>query len=67
MPLSAARKNIRDVLSISSGRYVERNGENPDGNLSKGMRQLNGVYTQTYNSNSNDRSHIQARFDATFG
>lgn len=30
----------------------------PDGNLSKGMRQLNGVYTQTYNRRHNKTGHL---------
>ena len=37
--------------------------ETPDGNLSKGMRQLNGVYTQKYNRNNNKVGHVfQGRF-----
>ena len=31
--------------------------QTPDGNLSKGMRQLNGVYTQTYNRRHNITGH----------
>lgn len=39
--------------------------ETPDGNLSKGMRQLNGVYTQTSNRNNNRVGHVfQGRFKA---
>ncbi|MHB8882041.1 MAG: REP-associated tyrosine transposase [Thermodesulfovibrionales bacterium] len=39
--------------------------ETPDGNLSKGMRQLNGVYTQTYNRQHRKVGHIfQGRFKA---
>jgi putative transposase len=39
--------------------------ETPDGNLSKGMRQLNGVYTQAYNKKRNRVGHIfQGRFKA---
>jgi putative transposase len=39
--------------------------ETPDGNLSKGMRQLNGVYTQAYNKRHNRVGHIfQGRFKA---
>lgn len=37
--------------------------ETPDANLSKGMRQLNGVYTQTSNRNNNRFGHVfQGRF-----
>jgi hypothetical protein len=39
--------------------------ETPDGNLSKGMRHLNGVYTQTYNRVHNKVGHVfQGRFKA---
>ena len=39
--------------------------ETPDGNLSKGMRQLNGVYTQRYNRRNNKTGHIfQGRYKA---
>ncbi|MEX0806523.1 MAG: transposase [Candidatus Binatia bacterium] len=37
--------------------------ETPDGNLSKGMRQLNGVYTQTFNKRHRRVGHLfQGRF-----
>jgi len=37
--------------------------ETPDANLSKGMRQLNGVYTQTFNRSNNRVGHVfQGRF-----
>jgi len=37
--------------------------ETPDGNLSKGMRQLNGVYTQVYNKRHRRAGHIfQGRY-----
>jgi putative transposase len=37
--------------------------ETPDGNLSKGMRQLNGVYTQSYNKRHGRVGHLfQGRF-----
>ena len=37
--------------------------ETPDGNLSKGMRQLNGVYTQAYNRRHGRVGHLfQGRF-----
>ena len=37
--------------------------ETPDGNLSKGMRQLNGVYTQTFNRRHHRVGHLfQGRF-----
>src|SRR6266508_2494227 len=37
--------------------------ETPDGNLSKGMRQLNGVYTQAYNRRHHRVGHLfQGRF-----
>jgi REP element-mobilizing transposase RayT len=37
--------------------------ETPDGNLSKGMRQLNGVYTQAYNKRHGRVGHLfQGRF-----
>ncbi len=39
--------------------------ETPEGNLSKGMRQLNGVYTQYYNRQHNRIGHVfQGRFKA---
>ncbi len=39
--------------------------ETPDGNLSKGMRQLNGVYTQLFNKRHNRVGHIfQGRYKA---
>ena len=39
--------------------------ETPDSNLSKGMRQLNGVYTQTSNRNNRNVGHVfQGRFKA---
>jgi REP element-mobilizing transposase RayT len=39
--------------------------ETPDGNLSLGMRQLNGVYTQTYNKKRATTGHIfQGRYKA---
>jgi putative transposase len=37
--------------------------ETPDGNLSRGMRQLNGVYTQAYNRRHDRAGHLfQGRF-----
>jgi REP element-mobilizing transposase RayT len=37
--------------------------ETPDGNLSKGMRQLNGVYTQAFNKRHRRVGHVfQGRF-----
>ena len=39
--------------------------QTPDANLSKGMRQLNGVFTQTYNRRHNKVGHLfQGRFKA---
>lgn len=39
--------------------------ETPDGNLSKGMRQVNGVYTQTFNRRHGKGGHIfQGRYKA---
>jgi len=39
--------------------------ETPDGNLSKGMRQLNGVYTQAFNRRHRRTGHLfQGRFNA---
>lgn len=39
--------------------------ETPDGNLSKGMRQLNGVYTQTYDKRHDRVGHVfQGRYKA---
>ncbi len=39
--------------------------ETPDGNLSKGMRHLNGVYTQRFNRNHQRVGHVfQGRFKA---
>ena len=37
--------------------------ETPDGNLSKGMRQLNGIYTQAFNRRHHQVGHLfQGRF-----
>jgi putative transposase len=37
--------------------------QTPDGNLSKGMRQLNGIYTQNYNRRHNKTGHLfQGRY-----
>jgi putative transposase len=39
--------------------------ETPDGNLSKGMRQLNGIYTQKYNWRHSKTGHVfQGRYKA---
>ena len=39
--------------------------QTPDGNLSRGMRQLNGVYTQSYNRKHNKTGHLfQGRYQA---
>ncbi len=39
--------------------------ETPDGNLSQGMRQLNGVYTQNFNRNHSRVGHVfQGRYKA---
>ncbi|MFZ4860123.1 MAG: REP-associated tyrosine transposase [Desulfuromonadaceae bacterium] len=39
--------------------------ETPDGNLSAGMRQLNGIYTQSYNRRSSKDGHLfKGRFKA---
>jgi hypothetical protein len=39
--------------------------ETPDGNLSRGMRQLNGVYTQKYNWRHSKTGHVfQGRYKA---
>jgi REP element-mobilizing transposase RayT len=39
--------------------------ETPDGNLGQGMRQLNGVFTQTSNRNHNRVGHVfQGRYKA---
>jgi REP element-mobilizing transposase RayT len=39
--------------------------ETPDANLSKGMRQLNGVYTQNFNRRHNRLGHVfQGRYKA---
>ena len=39
--------------------------ETPEANLSKGMRQLNGLYTQSYNRNHNRVGHVfQGRYKA---
>ena len=41
--------------------------ETPDGNLSKGMRQLNGVYTQRFNRSHGRVGHVfQGRYKAVF-
>jgi hypothetical protein len=42
--------------------------ETPDANLSKGMRQLNGVYTQHVNRTHDRVGHLfQGRYRATAG
>jgi hypothetical protein len=39
--------------------------ETPEGNLAKGMRQLNGVYTQSYNRQHRSVGHVfQGRYKA---
>jgi REP element-mobilizing transposase RayT len=39
--------------------------ETPDGNLAKGMRQFNGVYTQRFNRTHNRVGHVfQGRYRA---
>ena len=39
--------------------------ETPEGNLSQGMRQLNGVYTQNFNRSHNKAGHVfQGRYKA---
>lgn len=39
--------------------------ETPEGNLSEGMRQINGVYTQTYNRRNKKTGHVfQGRYKA---
>lgn len=39
--------------------------ETPDGNLSEGMRQLNGIYTQSFNGRHGRVGHVfQGRFKA---
>ena len=41
--------------------------QTPDGNLSKGMRQLNGVYTQTYNRRHTKVGHLfQGRYKSIY-
>jgi len=41
--------------------------ETPDGNLSRGMRQLNGVYTQMFNRRHSRVGHVfQGRYKAIF-
>ncbi|MGH7885145.1 MAG: transposase [Thermodesulfobacteriota bacterium] len=41
--------------------------ENHEANLSKGMRQLNGIYTQSYNRHHNTGGHVfQGRFKSIF-
>lgn len=39
--------------------------ETPDGNLTKGMRQLNGVYTQKFNRKHNRVGHLFQGLDRT--
>ncbi len=47
------------------GNYYHLVTETPDGNLSKGMRQLNGVYTQRFNRTHNRVGHVfQGRYKA---
>ena len=42
--------------------------ETPDANLSKGMRQLNGIYTQSFNRTHDRVGHVfQGRYKAILG
>ncbi len=72
------RQAFLDILSKTNGRFnwlchahcLMNNHyhliiETPDGNLSKGMRQLNGIYTQAYNRRHHRVGHIfQGRYKA---
>ena len=50
---------------LSDGEHYHILIETPDGNLSKGMRQLNGVYTQRFNRTHNRVGHVfQGRYKA---
>jgi len=43
----------------------ESEGQTPEGNLSRGMRQLNGIVTQSHNGRHNRSGHLfQGRFKA---
>lgn len=47
------------------GNHYDRVVETPDANLSKGMRQLNGVYTQAFNRRHGLTGHVfQGRYKA---
>lgn len=41
--------------------------ETPEANLSIGMRQLNGVYTQKYNRRHKDRTYISRKIQGNIG
>jgi putative transposase len=52
-----------DLLCLLMNNHYHLVIETPDGNLSKGMRQLNGVYTQAYNKRHGRVGHVfQGRF-----
>jgi hypothetical protein len=57
-------RNGWPVCAGTGGRFgPEYAVETPDGNLSKGMRQLNGVYTQVFNRRHHRVGHLfQGRF-----
>ena len=64
-------KKVNDKYNLLCHAYCLMNNhyhlviETPDGNLSKGMKQINGVYTQTYNKRHNRVGHIfQGRYKA---
>ena len=47
------------------GNHYQLLAETPDGNLSRGMRQLNGVYTQRFNRIHHRVGHVfQGRYKA---
>ncbi|MBI4688831.1 MAG: transposase [Nitrospirae bacterium] len=64
-------KKVNDKYNLLCHAYCLMNNhyhlviETPDGNLSKGMRQINGVYTQLYNKRHDRVGHIfQGRYKA---
>ncbi len=60
-----SRFNWRCYAYCLMGNHYHLLVQTPDGNLSKGMRQLNGVYTQAYNRRHHKTGHLfQGRYKA---
>ena len=59
------RHNVLSHAYCLMGSHYHVLLETPDANLSAGMRQLNGVYTQTHNRRRRKSGHVfQGRFKA---